>query len=280
VGDSHGRRDGVHDARTLTRVPEPMRIRREPPPLRRVTVVRRQAVTPRLVRVTLGGPELEGLDPGLPAASVRLLLPSGGALTMPTWNGNEFLLPDGSRPPLRTLTPRRWDGERQEIDVEVVLHGDGPLSRWAGTVEAGAVAALSGTGRGYTIDGAATRFVLAGDESALPAISVLLEALPRGATVTVLAEITHPDARFELPAHPGATVTWHDLAPGAPPGDALVGAVQAADISPAARVWAAGEAAAVQRIRTHLFDERGLPRSQCTVRGYWKHGRAGTDDEP
>ena len=256
-----------------------MRIRREPPPLRRLTVVRRQTVTPRLVRVTLGGPELEGLEPGLPAASVRLLLPTGGTLAMPTWNGNEFLLPDGSRPPLRTLTPRRWNGERQELDVEIVLHGDGPLSTWAAAVEPGTAAALSGTGRGYTIDESATQYVLAGDESALPAISVLLEALPPSAAIAVLAEVAHPDARFELPSHPGATVTWHDLAPGAPPGDALVGAVEAADICPAARVWAAGEAAAVHRIRKHLFDQRGLPRSQCTVRGYWKHGRASTDDD-
>jgi NADPH-dependent ferric siderophore reductase len=256
-----------------------MRIRREPPPLRRVTVVRRQAVTPHLVRVTLGGAELAGLDPGLPAASVRLLLPTGGALAMPTWNGNEFLLPDGSRPPLRTLTPRRWDGERPELDVEIVRHGDAPLSTWASAVESGAAAALSGTGRGYTIDQSVSQYVLAGDESALPAISVLLEALPPGASVTVLAEVARPDARFELPLHPGATVTWHDLPAGAPPGDALVAAVQAADIGPDARVWVAGEAAAVQRIRKHLFDERGLPRSQCTVRGYWKHGRAATDDD-
>lgn len=256
-----------------------MRIRREPPPLRQVTVVRRQAVTPHLVRVTLGGSELQGLDPGLPAASVRLLLPSSGALTMPTWNGNEYLLPDGRRPLLRTLTPRRWDDGRQELDVEVVLHGDGPLSAWAAAVEPGAVAAVSGTGRGYAIDASVTQYVLAGDESALPAISVLLEALPAAAAIAVLAEVAHPDARFELPAHPGAAVTWHDLAPGAPHGDALVDAVLAADIPPTARVWAAGEAAAVQRIRKHLFDERGLPRPQCTVRGYWKHGRAGTDDD-
>jgi NADPH-dependent ferric siderophore reductase len=42
-------------------------------------------------------------------------------------------------------------------------------------------------------------------------------------------------------------------------------------------VWVAGEAAAVQRIRRHLFDERRIPRSQTSVRGYWKHGRAGDD---
>ena len=41
----------------------------------------------------------------------------------------------------------------------------------------------------------------------------------------------------------------------------------------------AGEAAAVQRIRRHLFEDRGLTRAQATVRGYWKRGRAATDDD-
>ena len=48
---------------------------------------------------------------------------------------------------------------------------------------------------------------------------------------------------------------------------------------PTRAVWVAGEAAGVQRIRRHLFEERGLTRAQATVRGYWKHGRAGTDDD-
>ena len=78
-----------------------------------------------------------------------------------------------------------------------------------------------------------------------------------------------------LPAHPGATAAWHDLVPGAPPGDTLVAAVRDADLAPGTRLWAAGEAAALQRIRRHLFGDRGLSRAEATVRGYWKHGRAG-----
>jgi len=254
-----------------------MRLRREPPPLRSVQVIARKAITPHLVSLTLGGPELDGLDPGLPAASVRLLVPQDGELVLPTWNGNEFLLPDGTRPALRTLTPRRFRADPPELDVEVVLHGDGPLSTWVETVEPGAVAAVSGTGRGYTVDPSAEHHLLAGDETALPAISVLLETLPPTARVAVLLEVARPDARFELPPHPFATVAWHDLPPSAPPGAALEAAVTTAGIDPAARVWVAGEAAGVQRVRKHLFDERGLARSQCTVRGYWKHGRAGSD---
>ncbi len=231
--------------------------------------------SPRLVRVRLGGAELADLEPGLPAASVRLLLPQGGRLEVPRWNGNEFLRADGARPALRTLTPRRLAQPGQELDVEIVLHAGGPLARWAGSVGPGDAVAVSGTGRGYTIDPAQRTYLLAGDEAALPAISVLLEALPHDAAVAVHIEVAHPDARLELPAHPGADVTWHDLPLGAPPGDALVAAVRGAPVDPTALAWVAGEAAAVQRIRRHLFDERRLARSQCTVRGYWKHGRAG-----
>ncbi len=251
-----------------------IRARREPPPFRTVEVSRVVHRSPRMVRVTLAGPELTGFDPGLPAASVRLLLPPDGSeLVLPTWNGNEFLHDDGSRPIIRTLTPLRFDPDPPELDVEIVRHGHGLLSSWAGTVQPGDPVAVSGTGRGYEIDPDARSFLLAGDESALPAISVLLEALPPEAGVRVLAEVHDLDGRLDLPAHPGATVDWHPFEPGGRAGDALVAAVTGAELTPDVRVWVAGEAAAVQRIRRHLFDDRGLGRSQAVVRGYWKHER-------
>jgi NADPH-dependent ferric siderophore reductase len=239
--------------------------------------------SPRLVRLTLGGPELEGLDIGLPASSVRLLVPSPGAeepeeLEIPAWNGNEFLYSDGSRPAIRTVTPLAFSPESTELVVEIVRHGDGPLAQFAEGARPGARAAVSGTGRGYDVDAGARSFLVAGDESAIPAISSLLPALPDEAEVRVLIEVASPDARVELPPHPGVTVEWRELPPGSRPGDALLAGVTSATLDPEVRVWAAGEAAAVQRIRKHLFDERGLGRSQAVVRGYWKHGRAGGPD--
>ena len=253
------------------------RMRREPPSFRRVEVSRVARRSPRLARLTLSGSGLQGLDIGLPAASVRLLLPEPGVVdvTLPTWNGNEFLHADGSRAAIRTLTPLRFDVTQLELEVEVVLHGHGPLSSWAERARPGDRAAISGPGRGYEIDPAARRFLVAGDESALPAIGLLLESLPIDAQVDVLVEIADPVARVELPSHPGATVRWSELPEGARPGDALVAAAAAAPLDPDVRVWAAGEAAAVQRIRRHLFEEVGLPRSHAVVRGYWKHDRPG-----
>lgn len=237
-------------------------------------------LTPRLLQVTLAGSELEGLTVEQPAASVRLLFPSAGTrqLVMPTWNGNEFLLPNGERPTIRTFTPRRVDPQALELDVEIVVHADGAASRWAEEAEPGDSAAVSGPGRGYVVDPEAPAFCLAGDETAIPAISQLLETLPGSRPVQVHVEVADPTARLELTSRPQTTIQWHDMDPGAAFGDALVAAVRGAELAPATRVWVAGEAAAVQRIRRHLFDERGLPRSQTAVRGYWKYGRSGDAD--
>ena len=142
-----------------------------------------------------------------------------------------------------------------------------------------ASSAISGPGRGYTVDRDAPAYLVAGDETAIPAITQVLDAIPGETPVQVRIEVANADGRLALPAHPGATVEWCDLPPGSPPGDALGGAVRDVELPDGARVWAAGEAAAVQRIRRHLFDDRGLPRAQTSVRGYWKYGRAGDGDD-
>jgi NADPH-dependent ferric siderophore reductase len=241
-----------------------LRVRRPPPSFRAVSVSRADQLTPRLMRVTVAGPALEGLIVDQPAASVRLLLPKAGTLVIPTWNGNEFLLDDGTRPAIRTLTPRRLVDH--SLDLEVVIHGDAPLSSWARAATPGDAVAVSGTGRGYDVDPAASAFVLLGDETAIPAIGQLLEVLPHRASVEAHIEAPLP---VDLPAHPRATVAWHDD---------VVEAALDLSVPPDAWFWAAGEAAAMQRIRHHLFDTLGVARAHAWVRGYWKRGRAGTGD--
>lgn len=230
-----------------------------------------------MLRIVLGGDELDGFAIESPASSVRLLLPPDGLdeIVMPTWTGNQFELPGGERAPIRTFTPRYHDDERRELTLDFVLHERGAASDWARRVQVGDEVAISGPGRSEELDQDARSFLLAGDESALPAIGQLLEAIPHDRTVAVHVEIRVPDARIELPEHPNATATWHEASSGAPPGDAMVAAVTEHEVLPDA-VWVAGEAAAVQRVRKYLFDERGRARSSVTARGYWKHGRSAT----
>jgi NADPH-dependent ferric siderophore reductase len=231
--------------------------------------------------VTLTGAALARFEPPLPAGSVRLLLPDapGEPLVIPVWNGNAFFNVDGRRPLIRTLTPLRHDADAGELDIDVVLHGEGPLSQWAEGTEAGAPAAVSGPGRGYAVDDDVATFVLAGDESAIPAIGQLVEALPPAAHAIVIVEVAHTDARVDLGDRSGVDERWVVRPGDSPPGAALVPALTAVAITPATRVWAAGEAAAMQQIRRHLFSDLGISRSVATVRGYWKHGRAGGDEE-
>jgi NADPH-dependent ferric siderophore reductase len=254
------------------------RVRRQPSPFRRVTVAAIDDLSPHMRRFVLAGPELDGFAIDAPGASVRLLLPPRGAdaIVMPTWTGNQFELPTGERAPIRTFTPRRVTSDPPTLTIDIVLHERGAASDWARTVAVGDQTAVSGPGRGYDIDPATTSYLLLGDATAIPAISQLLEALPSTASVDVEIEVAHAEERLDLPEHAGATVTWHTGVEGAVPGDRLVAVVEGLAPIPGA-IWAAGEAAAMQRIRNLLFVEAGLPRSQATVRGYWKHGRSATD---
>ena len=223
-----------------------------------------------MTRVILGGDELDGFSLDHPAASVRLLLQTDGELEIPRWQGNEFLLRNGTRPIIRTFTPRRFDAESLELHIDVVLHGSGAASTWAAATQPGDEVAVSGPGRGYEIDPNATAFLIAGDETAIPAICQLLEHLS-DVPISVHISVTDAEARVDL--HRDVDVTWHIGSVASEADDALLRAIATADLSPATHVWAAGEAKTMQRIRSFLFREIGFPRSQATVRGYWKDDR-------
>ncbi len=251
-------------------------LRREPPPLQPVAVTARKELSTRMLRFTFEGPGLRELAEADPAASVRLLVPSPGEseLVIPTWNGNEFLLPGEERPALRTFTPLRVDRGAGRLDLEIVRHPGGAVSGWAETAEVGAEAAISGPGKGYAIEPGAESFILLGDETAIPAISDLLVALPEDVRVEVHVEAVVPEAEIPLPDHPGASVHWHVRADGAAPGAAIVEVARGLDgLATDTRLWAAGEAASMQAIRRHVFNELDIPRSQASIRGYWKPRR-------
>lgn len=242
--------------------------RRQPPAFRRVSVARVVRLGPRMVRVTFTGSELAGLRIDEPAASVRLLLPnSGEALAIPIWNGNEFLREDGTRPIIRTFTPRRL--EDAELDLDLVLHSAGAASAWALQATVGDAAAVSGPGRGYPIKADVDEYLLIGDESAIPAISQLIEAIGADAMIRVHLEVDDEFGTVDVPDHPLRELTWHLLGD-EPRGSHMTRALAAEQIGAATAIWCAGQAAAMQQIRNLLFKELGLPRVIATVRGYWK----------
>ncbi len=224
-----------------------------------------------MLRLVLGGKALHGLPSAGPAASVRLVVPwAGEGFEVPTWTGNEFLLSDGRRPALRTFTPVEFDADANQLTLDIVRHGGGAISDWAEAVDVGDAAAISGPGRGEVIDPDARRYILLGDETAIPAIRQMIKAIPAPIQIDTHVETVSPDARLELPVRAGLSVTWHDADPTAPPCSRIRDVVATLDVDASTRVWAAGEAAAVQAIRKYLFTERSVPRHHTSIRGYWK----------
>jgi NADPH-dependent ferric siderophore reductase len=247
--------------------------RRSPP--RRVEVKRVQTLSPAMRRITLGGDALAGFSPNAPASYIKLFFPAPGEREAVAPS------PDGPRSTsVRTYTPRRVDAGAFELDVDFVLHGEGPASTWAEQADPGQVLYLMGPGPGHTVDPAATTHWLVGDDSALPAIETILEALPAQAQATVWVEVSSAAEQRELPRVAASQVHWlvREGDKNAT-GQALEAALRAA-APPSAdtRVYVACEAMAMRRIRQWLTGDAGLPKAQVVGRGYWKLGEVNHPD--
>jgi NADPH-dependent ferric siderophore reductase len=230
--------------------------------------------------VTFTGDDLRAFAWNGPAAHIKLIFPEDGQAEPP------MPQPDGPRSTrMRTYTPRRFDPAVPELDVDFVLHGDGPASSWAAQAQVGQTLILAGPGPNYQIDLDADWFVLAGDDAALPAIETILEALPAEVRARVLLEVADEHEQQALSTAAQLDITW--LHRGAHPADTLLeDAVRAIEL-PAGngRVYVGCEAQAMRRIRKHLLHERGLDPAAIVTRGYWKLGDMnytdhdyGTDD--
>jgi len=256
-------------------VPSPEAAPRKRRPPRRVQVTRVQALSPLMRRITLQGAELEGFEVNDPACYIKLIFPEPGQ-TEP-----ERPLPDGPRPKsMRTYTPLAVRPDVHEVDVDFVLHGDGPASTWAAQAQVGQVLFLMGPGPGYKLALDAPVQVLIGDDSALPAFETILAVLPPGARAQVLVEVV--DAAEQRPLQSAAMVEARWVARGpdnSKAGTALEAALRQTGAPAAeARIYLACEAAAMRRLRQLLIEELGVERSRIVGRGYWKLGTVNHPD--
>lgn len=218
-------------------------------------------------RITFKGAELEGFEVTLPASYLKLIFPELGQ-TEPMRP-----LPDAPRPTaMRTYTPLAVRPQALEVDVDFVLHGEGPASTWAAQAQVGQVLYLMGPGPGYAVDTDAAQHLLIADDSALPAIETILAALPASATAHVLLEVISAAEERPLQSAAKLQVQWllrgtdHRTA-----GQALEAALRDLPvIAPDSKIYIACEAAAMRRIRQVLSGELGVDRKQIVGRGYWK----------
>ncbi|MET8389147.1 siderophore-interacting protein [Streptosporangium canum] len=286
-----------------------------------VRVLRTLRLSPSFVRVTFGGEELSGFaDNGFDQRiKLALPLPGGGFASISDgagWYQRWRALPVELRNPIRTYTVRAVRPRQRELDIDFVLHGDAsPASRWATYAAPGHRAVVIGPnaahpgptgGQEWAPPAGATRLLLAGDETAVPAIAAIAESLSGDVRARILLEVPQGADVLPLDVRPGVEVTWLPRE-GARHGELLVPAVREAvgeitvrgdvvdlledvdvdteilwEVPPASGrdglyAWLAGEAGMVKLLRRHLVQEAGIDRSSVAFMGYWRLGRSETD---
>lgn len=280
-------------------------------------------LTPSFRRFTFGGPDLADYgDPGFDQR-IKIVFPTARTPidAMPTgedWWTQWREMDEDARPPFRTYTTRYVRNDAAEVDVDMVSHDVlGPASAWIADAKLGDEVLIfapttAHTGISYGIDfvppAQTDDILLAGDETAAPAIAAILEQLPPQARGVVVLEVPHPDDAAYLPVHPGfeyrvaardsADRHAHLVAAVEQTATRLVPAGRGAEVeeididqdilwevprtakggaalkSAPLYAWLAGEAGAIKTLRRHLVTDHGIDRRAIAFMGYWRLGRA------
>lgn len=248
---------------------------------RRIRVERTQRLSDRMMRVVFTGEDLADLATVAPEDHVKLFFDreEDGTARLPE-------LVDGRWSPagytFRDYTIRAFDPDTLLLEIDFVLHGDGVAGRWAATAVPGEELGMLGPRGAFLVRDVFDWYVLAADETALPALSRWAESLRRGVPVTAFVEVQdasdeieiHTDADLDLrwlhrgDAAPGTTTLLPDavrsyLAHSLPAGDGFV--------------WVAGETMEIKPMRRHLSRDLDLERDNWDVDGYWRRGTANHD---
>jgi len=236
---------------------------------RRLEVLRVVDLTPRMRRITLGGPELAGFVSLGTDDHVKLLFPQNAeqaaALeTLVLGAGKD----NGPLPEMRDYTPRRYDLNTLELDIDFVLHGDGPASTWAEQAKPGQFLHIGGPRGSMIVPDMFDSYLLIGDETALPAIARRLESLAANRRALVIVEVENGKEQQVLESAAEVNVIWVLREGGK---DNLLTTVRQIQV-PAGSLyaWVATESKVSRRIRRVLLDEHGLDEQFVKAVGYWR----------
>jgi NADPH-dependent ferric siderophore reductase len=232
---------------------------------RRLTVEAITPITPKMLRITLAGEELEGFTSLGFDDHVKLFFPTEPAAEPES----------ADRPPMRDYTPRH-DAAAGVLHIDFAIHDAGPATDWALHARAGDSLTTGGPRGSAIIPMEFDWHLFIGDETALPAIGRRLGELPEGSRAVVIAEIENAAEEQSFPRKIDSRVQWvHRHAAPAGTADGLLAALRAAEF-PAGDyfAWAAAESNVARALRRALIDERGANRGWVKAAGYWKRGAA------
>lgn len=243
-------------------------------------VLRREQLSPHLVRLHLGGAGFDAFAPnGFTDAYVKIHFAKPSLGLEPPYDLEalrETLAPE-DLPVRRTYTVRAFDPVERTLSIDFVVHGtEGIAGPWAEAAKPGDRLVLAGPGGAYRPDPTADWHLFAGDESALPALASALEALPDDARGVALVEVHSADDEIPVRHPAGVELRWlhrgSDVAAGT--STVLSDAVRSLERQPGrVQVFAHGERETMKALRDIVLTQWGLPRADVSLSGYWAYGR-------
>ena len=188
--------------------------RRHDPKVRALTVSRVERITPAMARVVLHGPDLKDFESDGFDDHIKVLVP--------TPRGHET----------RDYTPRRFDAHAQELMVDFAIHDAGPAASWAAHARPGDRIEVAGPKKSSVAPAGLLRWLLIGDETALPAIGRFIEEAGPESTITSLIAVTGPEEEQVFTTRAQLTALWaHRPLREADRPDALVSRLHELDIA-------------------------------------------------
>jgi NADPH-dependent ferric siderophore reductase len=241
-----------------------------------------EQLTPGLVRIVLGGGDLDRLEmPDATDAYVNVAFRPTGATYDDVFDPQALRdsHPKDQQPARRRYTVRAWDPAAHLLTIDFVVHGDaGVAGPWAATAEPGDVLVFTGPSGAYRPAPTSDWHLMVGDESALPAIAASLESLPPGAQVRVRLVCDGPAHEIALPTGADVDLRWLHRSGGPEDAELLVDAVRGLEFLPGRPFgFVHGEADEIRAVRHHLLHDRGLTRADLSCSPYWR--RTMTDEE-
>ena len=238
-------------------------------------------ITPHLVRVTLGGDDLEGFaSPGFDD-HVKLFFPDPvtGVLVLPTIGPDGPIWPEGAKPVMRDYTPRRFDAAARTLEIDFALHLAGPATLWAEQASPGQRLGVGGPKGSLMVPTGFDWHLLMGDDTALPAISRRLAELPAGARAEILLEVDGPGDHIAFESAAEIEVVWVHR------DSAVAGSLPLLDALRRMRMptgffhaWIGCESAQAKALRAYLVTECLASPKWIRASGYWRKGSAATHD--
>ena len=239
---------------------------KRPPNFHLATVVSVRRIGANFLRVEMACDGIAALSQGGMHFSL-LLPPAGRAPVWPSINDKgRTVWPEGADSLHRSAyTFVELDAEMGSFAFDVYEHDGGRTTEWARQATAGEVVAAMGPGGGDFPDG--ELLLMAGDETALPAIRRILQHSDPARRGTVLIEIGDPGDKVELPRPEGISVEW--LLRGE---DSLWDRLAALEVGGDPFVWIAAEQDLVRRAKAHFRTAWDVPRAKGYYSAYWIAG--------